>query len=126
VALARSGDHARVAVEADALADATSIPVGERSYNLACAEALASAAARNDPKLEPAERSRCSERLAARAVFLLDRSRVAGYFRDPAQVDGLRNDADLDPLRARPDFQALMMDLAFPPDPFSKDTDAGR
>jgi hypothetical protein len=30
------------------------------------------------------------------------------------------------PLRAHPDFQALMMDLAFPCDPFSNDTDADR
>jgi hypothetical protein len=30
------------------------------------------------------------------------------------------------PLRARPDLQALMMDLAFPCDPFSNDTDADR
>jgi tetratricopeptide (TPR) repeat protein len=120
LALARSGDHARAAVEANALAEAPSIPVGERSYDFACANALASAAARNDPKLEPAERSNRSEQLAARAVLLLDRSRIAGFFRDPAQVDRLVEDTDLDPLRARPDFKLLMMDLAFPSDPFAR------
>jgi len=31
----------------------------------------------------------------------------------------MRRDADLDPLRARPDFQMLMMDLAFPDEPFA-------
>jgi serine/threonine-protein kinase len=30
----------------------------------------------------------------------------------------LRSDPDLEPLRARPDFQAVMLDLAFPADPF--------
>jgi hypothetical protein len=38
----------------------------------------------------------------------------------------MKRDPDLDPLRVRPDFQALMADLAFPSDPFSKDTDAHR
>jgi hypothetical protein len=31
----------------------------------------------------------------------------------------LRFDLSFDPLRSRPDFQALMMDLAFPADPFA-------
>ncbi|MGA2700271.1 MAG: hypothetical protein ABSH35_04145 [Isosphaeraceae bacterium] len=31
----------------------------------------------------------------------------------------MRRDADLDPLRSRPDFQMLMMDLAFPDEPFA-------
>jgi serine/threonine-protein kinase len=38
----------------------------------------------------------------------------------------MRTDTDLDPLRGRPDFRQLMMDLAFPAEPFSKDTDADR
>ena len=29
-------------------------------------------------------------------------------------------DHDLDPLRSRPDFQVLMMDLSFPNDPFAR------
>jgi hypothetical protein len=31
----------------------------------------------------------------------------------------MRRDADLDPLRARPDFQLLLLDLAFPGQPFA-------
>ncbi len=31
----------------------------------------------------------------------------------------MRRDADLDPLRSRPDFQMLMMDPAFPDEPFA-------
>ena len=38
----------------------------------------------------------------------------------------LKTDPDFDSLRSRPDFQALLMDLAFPADPFSKDGDAVR
>jgi hypothetical protein len=41
-------------------------------------------------------------------------------------LDQLRTDPDLAPLRDRDDFQALMMDLEFPSDPFSKDADANR
>jgi hypothetical protein len=48
---------------------------------------------------------------------------VAGGYRD---VTWIRRDPDLDPLRARPGFQALMMDLEFPSGPFSPDTDAHR
>jgi hypothetical protein len=32
----------------------------------------------------------------------------------------MRNDADLDPIRSRPNFQLLMMDLAFPADPYQR------
>jgi hypothetical protein len=46
----------------------------------------------------------------------------AGY----RNVTWMKRDPDLDPLRMRPDFQALMADLAFPSDPFSKDMDAER
>jgi serine/threonine-protein kinase len=126
LALARSGDHARAAVEADALAEATTIPVGERSYAFACADALASAAARNDPNMEPAERSKRSEQLAARSMLLLARSRIAGFFRDPAQINQLEKDPDFDSLRSRPDFRALLLDVAFPADPFAPDDRASR
>ena len=33
---------------------------------------------------------------------------------------GAKTDPDFDPLRSRPDFQALLMDLAFPVDPFAR------
>ena len=46
------------------------------------------------------------------------RRAVAGGYRNVARIN---RDPDLDPLRARPDFQALMMDLAMPADPFSSD-----
>jgi hypothetical protein len=32
----------------------------------------------------------------------------------------MRSDANLDPLRSRPDFHLLMMDLEFPDDPFAR------
>ena len=53
---------------------------------------------------------------------VLRRAVAAGY----RNVTWMQRDPDLDPLRARPDFQILMMDLAFPPDPFSENADADR
>src|SRR5262249_12322836 len=57
-----------------------------------------------------------------KAMAMLHRAVAQGY----RNVTWMRRDADLDPLRSRPDFQALMLDLEFPSDPFSKDTDADR
>jgi serine/threonine-protein kinase len=51
----------------------------------------------------------------ARAMEMLRRAVAAGY-RD---VAWMRRDPDLDPLRARADFQVLLLDVAFPADPFA-------
>jgi serine/threonine-protein kinase len=51
-----------------------------------------------------------------RAMDALRRAIATGY-RD---VNWMRLDLDLDPLRSRPDFQGLLLDLAFPADPFTR------
>jgi serine/threonine-protein kinase len=51
-----------------------------------------------------------------RAMEMLHRAVAAGY-RD---VAWMRRDPDLDPLRSRADFQVLLLDLAFPADPFNR------
>jgi hypothetical protein len=51
-----------------------------------------------------------------RAMDALRRAMAAGY-RD---VQWMRRDPDLDPLRSRPEFQALLLDLTFPEDPFAR------
>ena len=50
-----------------------------------------------------------------KAAVVLRRAAAAGY----KPVDAMKRDPDLDPLRGRPDFQSLMMDLAFPSNPFA-------
>jgi hypothetical protein len=48
-------------------------------------------------------------------MTLLRRAAEGGFH----PVAWMNRDPDLDPLRARPDFQLLMMDLAMPADAFS-------
>jgi tetratricopeptide (TPR) repeat protein len=50
-----------------------------------------------------------------RAMDTLRRAIAAGY----RPVHWMRRDPDLTPLRSRPDFQLLMMDLSFPAEPFA-------
>ena len=51
-----------------------------------------------------------------RAMEMLRRAVAAGYW----DVAWMRRDPDLDPLRSRADFQVLLLDLAFPADPFTR------
>jgi serine/threonine-protein kinase len=52
---------------------------------------------------------------AEQAMQWLYRAVARGY----RNVALMQRDPDLDPLRSRPDFQLLMMDLEFPDDPFA-------
>jgi serine/threonine-protein kinase len=83
-------------------------------YNLACAYSLWSAAASGGAAPAPADAER--EACAARGMAALRRAVAAGF----DNVTHMGRDPDLDPLRSRLDFQALMMDLAFPADPFQR------
>jgi hypothetical protein len=51
-----------------------------------------------------------------RAMAALRRAVDAGF----GYVALLRTEEDLAPLRSRPDFQALLLDMAFPADPFAR------
>jgi hypothetical protein len=77
----------------------------ERLYDAACylARCVPLAAERPD-----------ASRYADEAFTLLKRAVAAGW-KNAAHT---ATDSDLDPLRAREDLQLLMMDLAFPADPF--------
>ena len=70
--------------------------------------------ARGEAGPDPAADAR-REAHAREAMAWLRRAVAAGY-RNPAY---LASDSDLDPLRSRDDFRALMADLAFPADPFA-------
>jgi hypothetical protein len=55
---------------------------------------------------------------ADQAMATLRRAVAVGY----SNVTGLRADPDLDPLRSRLDFRLLLLDAAFPDDPFAPST----
>jgi tetratricopeptide (TPR) repeat protein len=75
-------------------------------YNLACVLAQLSAQAKS-----AADRATLNDR----AMTTLLQSVASG----DGDNSSLRDDADLTPLRHRPEYQLLLLDLAFPTDPFS-------
>jgi eukaryotic-like serine/threonine-protein kinase len=88
-------------------------PDGYNLYNLACFRSqLSGMAAKPGSGLTAADAGSLGEQ----AVDALRRAVAAGL-RDFAFM---RRDPDLDPLRSRPDFQVLMMDLEFPEEPFAR------
>jgi tetratricopeptide (TPR) repeat protein len=76
-----------------------------------CRATLAGLAGRDGAGVSAAE----GEAEADQAMALLRKAVGMGY----ADADAFRNDSALDPLREREDFRMLMMELAFPADPFA-------
>jgi serine/threonine-protein kinase len=104
--LAGRGEHARATNAANAVAREEG--VGQvNHYNIACVFAVSSAAAENDGKLAPADRTRLKAQYADRAVDFL-RQAVAGGYQDTALLKG---DPDLASLRSREDFQKLVREV---------------
>jgi hypothetical protein len=113
-------DHARAMRMAEAIVDREGVNPAA-VYNAACAFSLASA----DTTADAAERTRRADR----AMEYLRRIAAQGYFKPGpkgflARLTGakdtlneLRTDADLDPLRSRPDFRKLLADLERPAAP---------
>ena len=86
---------------------------GEHTFFLACCHAgLAGLAGRPGSGVSAAEGADQAEK--AMAVL---RQAVAMGYRNP---DAYRTESALDPLRNRPDFRVLMMDLVFPAEPFAR------
>jgi serine/threonine protein kinase len=93
------GEHSQAIQMADYLADIPEVS-SQAVFNSACANALASL----DQSASVAER----DRRARRAVVLLTRIEAQGDFRGSKPAGNLTNDKDLDPLRQRAEFQALV------------------
>jgi serine/threonine-protein kinase len=92
---------------------ASHLPEGEGAIFQACCHgALAGLAAKDGAGVSTAE----GESQAEQALAVLQRVSATGY-RDN---DLLRVETGFDPLRSRPDFQLLMMDLAMPHNPFTR------
>jgi serine/threonine-protein kinase len=84
----------------------------EDYYNLACYHSALAGFARCPGSGVTAEEGRAE---SDRAMDDLRRAAAAGF----RMTSLMAFDHELDPLRSRPDFQVLMMDLSFPSDPFA-------
>jgi serine/threonine-protein kinase len=104
VALAYAGDYTQAVAEANTLAQAKDVSA-DILYDMACVCSLSSAGVKNDAKL--------ADRYATRAVELL-RQAVAKGWKD---IDHLKKDTDLDPLRSRDDYKQLMKEMEPKPKP---------
>jgi tetratricopeptide (TPR) repeat protein len=100
------GDYARATDEANAVARLGGLDQ-DNHYNIACLFALSSAAAANDGKLAPADRTRLKGRYADRAMESLRQAVAKGFQSAPA----MKSDQDLAPLRSREDFQKLVREV---------------
>lgn len=106
VCLARAGAHIRAMAEARQLETNAELPA-EGLYDLACAHAIAVAAAQSDTQLAADERVDCAERYASQAVALLQKLQAQGFFQNAAQRQTLMTDPDLQAIRGRADFRKL-------------------
>jgi hypothetical protein len=115
MALRDLGDAAGAAVDVrrtQSLCDGLPLGSGWDLFETACCHAaLACLAGKAGSGVSVAE----GDAEAARAMELLRRAIAMGY-RDALQ---LRLESALDPLRSREDFRLLMMDVAFPDEPFA-------
>ncbi|HLJ96567.1 MAG TPA: protein kinase [Gemmataceae bacterium] len=79
--------------------------------SLAGTYAVAAAGASGDQRLTPAERTARTEQYAARAVLLLTKAQASGFFIPAGRLALLREGAEFESLRARPDFQKLLAEV---------------
>ncbi len=85
----------------------------EEWYELACCRAaLAAAAGREQAGISAGD----GESEADKAMALLQQAVAQGY----RNVGVMTRESALDPLRTRPDFRLLMLDLCFPGEPFTR------
>jgi serine/threonine-protein kinase len=106
--LVHLGQVDRAMEEVQGLKGTPADPEDATVYQSACVYSLAARAVFSDPVRPRAERDRQTESYAARAVGLLEQVRTAGFFRVPLNVERLKKDQDLNPLRARDDFKKLL------------------
>jgi serine/threonine protein kinase/tetratricopeptide (TPR) repeat protein len=107
LSIVRVGDHVRATREAEELV-VRAADAGDVQYDLACVYSLSSWVAHEDESLPEAERDKLADDYAAFAIRLLTKLDDAGYFKDPQNIEQLKNDEDFDPLRAQKEFKKLL------------------
>jgi hypothetical protein len=105
--LARLGEHVQATAEAETLLSAGQVP-GPNLYMFAYVHSLCAAAAAEDARLSPTDREILVEKYGRRAVELLRKAQAAGQLKS---ADRLKTDENLNAIRSRPDFQALLTEV---------------
>jgi serine/threonine protein kinase/tetratricopeptide (TPR) repeat protein len=100
------GDHARLAAVADELARFGFDPAND-TYNAACFLSHCVKLAGKDAQLDEARRKELTESYADQALVLLRQAVDRGYM----NAAGMKQDPHLEPLRARPEFKALLVEV---------------
>jgi tRNA A-37 threonylcarbamoyl transferase component Bud32/tetratricopeptide (TPR) repeat protein len=98
------GDHATAALRADELAGIAAPNGAVGAYNAGCYLSRCSALAAKDPALPPDRRAALAEEYARRAIVHLRTAISRGF----QETELFTTDADLDPLRGRPDYQGIL------------------
>jgi serine/threonine protein kinase len=108
--LAHLGEHIQATAEIETLlAEGHAQPLN--LYIFSYVYARCSATAATDARLPPAEREKLADKYGSRAVELLREAQAAGYFRSPGRLARMKENEDFDPIRSRPDFQRLLVEL---------------
>jgi tetratricopeptide (TPR) repeat protein len=128
VTKARLGDLSALQLLGDQVRETVKVGAGNEGppafnywmtyYDGACIHAALSKLALEQRGRPASERERLARSDLERAMQLLDKARKAAEFR-MIRPDEVRREKLLDPLRSRPDFRLLMMDVAFPAEPFA-------
>lgn len=100
------GEHARAVEEMEAVGKQEGLN-GPNYYNIACVFSRSSAAAGNDARLSPADRTRLTAQYAGRAMDFLRQAVANGFLNVPA----IKSDPDLAPLHTREDYKKLVQEL---------------
>ena len=109
--LAYLGEHARAAIEMEALL-AEQKPEPTVLFDFACAYGTASQSVSEDARLTTPDREALTERYAVRAVDLLTTVQATGYFAAPNRGIGWLRRWEFDRLVPRADFQRVMAAVA--------------
>jgi eukaryotic-like serine/threonine-protein kinase len=126
---ARLGDLSRLALLAGEIRDTIRLGATADTYaenygyymiyfDAACVHAALVTIDLEGRQAPPEERQRLAQQDRERALELLDKARANDEFKSMIRLDDLRREKLLDPLRSHPRFRLLLMDLAFPHDPF--------
>jgi serine/threonine-protein kinase len=101
--LVDAGDHRGAAEAAAELVRGTKQPVSD-AYKAACFFSRCIPLAEEDPRLSDSRRRELTLSYGDQALAALEQARAKGY----KDIDHLKKDADLDPLRQREDFKNLL------------------